>query len=161
LRRGHPRPAPRLHDTARPGRPRPRTPRPRRRRRPGRPRRDRQQRLLRPRHRTMAGDRRPCRQRPGDELRTPRRRGPAVPATVPAPPAASPPVRLADGLAYGGDYNPEQWPREIWDEDVALMREAGVNLVTLGVFAWGTVETADGVRDWSWMDEIIELLHRG
>jgi beta-galactosidase len=34
------------------------------------------------------------------------------------------------GLAYGGDYNPEQWTEKTWAEDVALMREAGVNLVT-------------------------------
>ncbi|THV23610.1 beta-galactosidase [Glycomyces paridis] len=84
----------------------------------------------------------------------------AVSAIIPEPDPAPPVVRLAEGLAYGGDYNPEQWAREVWDEDVALMREAGVNLVTLGVFAWGTVETANGVRDWAWLDEAIELLHR-
>ena len=44
------------------------------------------------------------------------------------------------GYAFGGDYNPEQWDRSVWDEDVALMREAGVNLVTLGVFAWASLE---------------------
>jgi len=76
------------------------------------------------------------------------------------PAASAAPARWpTQGLAYGGDYNPEQWPRQVWDEDVRLMREAGVNLVTLGVFAWGTVETADGVRDWSWLDDAIELLH--
>lgn len=21
---------------------------------------------------------------------------------------------------YGGDYNPDQWPEEVWDEDVRL-----------------------------------------
>ncbi|MCK9795836.1 beta-galactosidase [Isoptericola sp. 4D.3] len=63
------------------------------------------------------------------------------------------------GLSYGGDYNPEQWPREVWDDDVRLMAEAGVNLVTLGVFAWGTIEIADDVRDWSWLDEALDLLH--
>ena len=25
---------------------------------------------------------------------------------------------LPEGLAYGGDYNPEQWPREVLGEDV-------------------------------------------
>ncbi|MGH3423209.1 MAG: beta-galactosidase, partial [Nocardioidaceae bacterium] len=45
-------------------------------------------------------------------------------SVLPAPPR----------LAFGGDYNPEQWPRETWAEDVSLMQEAGVNLVTLGVF---------------------------
>ena len=85
-----------------------------------------------------------------------------VSAVVPPPPAAAsaaPPVRLVDGLAYGGDYNPEQWPREVWDEDVALMRQAGVNLVTLGVFSWGLVETADGAFDWGWFDDVVALLH--
>ena len=38
--------------------------------------------------------------------------------------------------AFGGDYNPEQWPESVWAEDMALMREAGVNLVTIGVFSW-------------------------
>lgn len=37
-------------------------------------------------------------------------------------------------LAYGGDYNPEQWDPALWREDVALMREAGVTSVTVGVF---------------------------
>ncbi|WP_240674929.1 beta-galactosidase [Cellulomonas endophytica] len=73
--------------------------------------------------------------------------------------AGRPPLRLVDGLAFGGDYNPEQWPREVWHEDVRLMREAGVTVVTLGVFAWGTVETSDGVRDWAWLDEVVDLLH--
>jgi beta-galactosidase GanA len=85
---------------------------------------------------------------------------PAVLASVPAPTPPPPPIRLVDGLAFGGDYNPEQWPREVWDEDVRLMREAGVNLVSLGIFAWGTIETAPGVRDWSWLDDAVDLLHR-
>jgi beta-galactosidase len=63
------------------------------------------------------------------------------------------------GVAYGGDYNPEQWPREVWQEDVRLMKEAGVNLVTLAVFSWSRLETSDGVYDFGWLDEIMDLLH--
>ena len=48
------------------------------------------------------------------------------------------------GLLYGGDYNPEQWPREVWHEDVALMRAAGVNLVTVGVFSWARSNRGQG-----------------
>ena len=29
------------------------------------------------------------------------------------------------GYAFGGDYNPEQWDRGTWDEDVRLMRRPG------------------------------------
>ncbi|MCC4906742.1 beta-galactosidase [Microbacterium sp. cx-59] len=64
-----------------------------------------------------------------------------------------------DAIAYGGDYNPEQWPRETWREDVTLMREAGVNLVSIGIFSWALIETSEGVFDFSWLDEIIDLLH--
>ncbi|MFB8370130.1 beta-galactosidase [Pseudarthrobacter sp. NPDC055928] len=63
------------------------------------------------------------------------------------------------GIAYGGDYNPEQWPREVWQEDVRLMKEAGVNLVTLAVFSWSRLETADGVYDFGWLDEVMDLMH--
>lgn len=63
------------------------------------------------------------------------------------------------GIAYGGDYNPEQWSRETWREDVTLMREAGVNLVSVGIFSWALVETAEGEFDFSWLDELLDLLH--
>jgi beta-galactosidase len=61
-------------------------------------------------------------------------------------------------LFYGGDYNPEQWPREVWDEDVRLMREAGVNLVTVGVFAWAHLEPAEGSFDFGWLRQVLDLL---
>ncbi|ATG50202.1 beta-galactosidase [Brachybacterium vulturis] len=64
-----------------------------------------------------------------------------------------------DGLAYGGDYNPEQWTRETWVEDVRLMREAGVNLVSIGMFSWASIEPRQGEFHWEWLDEIFELLH--
>jgi beta-galactosidase len=63
------------------------------------------------------------------------------------------------GFAFGGDYNPEQWDRSVWDEDVKLMRDAGVNLVTLGVFAWASVEPEPGRFTFGWLDEAMDLLH--
>src|SRR3954454_20125762 len=62
-------------------------------------------------------------------------------------------------LALGGDYNPEQWPREVWDEDVRLMREAGVTVVTVGVFAWSLLEPEPGQYSTGWLDEVLDLLH--
>ena len=67
--------------------------------------------------------------------------------------------RLA-GLLYGGDYNPEQWPEHVWAEDVRLMREAGVNLVTVGVFAWAWLEPQPGGYEFGWLDRVLELLRR-
>ncbi len=62
-------------------------------------------------------------------------------------------------IGYGGDYNPEQWPESVWAQDVALMRRAGVNLVTLGVFSWSSLEPVRGKYRWDWLDRALELLH--
>ena len=65
----------------------------------------------------------------------------------------------SDRIAFGGDYNPEQWPRETWAEDMALMREAGVSFVSLGIFSWSLLEPAKGEYEFGWLDEIMDLLH--
>ncbi|RSX51690.1 beta-galactosidase [Bifidobacterium goeldii] len=59
---------------------------------------------------------------------------------------------------YGGDYNPDQWPESVWDEDVELMQKAGVNLVSLGIFSWAKIEPEEGVYDFDWLDRIIDKL---
>ena len=62
-------------------------------------------------------------------------------------------------MLYGGDYNPEQWPEETWLEDARLMLEAGVNLVSLGIFSWAKLEPQPGVFDFAWLDRLMDLLH--
>ncbi len=69
------------------------------------------------------------------------------------------PLWRHDGIAFGCDYNPEQWDRATWHEDVALMRQAGVNLVALNIFGWAALQGPDGVVDTADLDEVIELLH--
>ena len=59
---------------------------------------------------------------------------------------------------YGGDYNPDQWPEEVWDEDVALMQQAGVNLVSVAIFSWAKLEPEEGVYDFDWLDRVIDKL---
>jgi beta-galactosidase len=62
-------------------------------------------------------------------------------------------------MQYGGDYNPEQWTPDVWREDARLMREAGVTLVSLGIFAWARIQPAEDVWDWEWLDTVLDLLH--
>ncbi|MEN3608826.1 beta-galactosidase [Plantactinospora sp. ZYX-F-223] len=64
------------------------------------------------------------------------------------------------GLAFGGDYNAEQWPEQTWAEDVRLMKQARVGLVTVGVFGWAMLETAPGHYDFDWLDRLLDLLAR-
>ena len=59
---------------------------------------------------------------------------------------------------YGGDYNPDQWPEETWDEDIVLMKEAGVNLVSVGIFSWAKLEPREGEYDFDWLDRVIDKL---
>jgi beta-galactosidase len=68
------------------------------------------------------------------------------------------PDRLT-GLAFGGDYNAEQWPESVWEEDFALMREAGVSIVTVGVFSWAMLEPSEGDYDFGWLDRLLDGLH--
>ncbi|WP_240506269.1 beta-galactosidase [Thermoactinospora rubra] len=64
-------------------------------------------------------------------------------------------------IVYGGDWNPEQWPEEVWAEDVALMREAGVNRVSVGIFSWSRLEPVEGVFEFGWLDRCLDLLAAG
>src|SRR4051794_41866364 len=61
-------------------------------------------------------------------------------------------------LALGGDYNPEQWPRTVWDEDIELMRRANVSFVSLGIFSWSWLEPAKGEYEFEWLDPILDKL---
>lgn len=63
------------------------------------------------------------------------------------------------GILYGGDYNPEQWPEDVWAEDAALMREAGVTMMTVGVFSWARFQPGPDSWDFGWFDRLLDLLH--
>jgi beta-galactosidase len=69
------------------------------------------------------------------------------------------PRGLEGRLGYGGDYNPEQWEPAVRAEDLRLMRRAGVNLATVGVFSWSTVEPREGEYAFGWLDEVLDRLH--
>ena len=62
------------------------------------------------------------------------------------------------GIGYGGDYNPEQWPESTWAEDIQLMAQAGVNLVTVGVFSWSRLQPGPGELTAAWLDRVLDLL---
>lgn len=92
---------------------------------------------------------------------------PAVPtaaATLTATPNRQPfawPKLLTEngrGIAFGGDYNPDQWSEETWDDDVCLMKKAGVNTVALAIFSWDRIQPQENRWDFGWLDRIIEKL---
>lgn len=80
--------------------------------------------------------------------------------TLPEPtsPARSGWIPGTSSIRFGGDYNPEQWSRETWLEDIRLMREAGVNLVSVGIFSWVLLEPREGEYDFGFLDDLLGLL---
>lgn len=67
-----------------------------------------------------------------------------------------------NGLLHGGDYNPDQWldRPDILEKDVELMKKAGINSVSLGIFAWSALEPEEGVYTFDWMDQTIDRLYQ-
>jgi beta-galactosidase len=64
-------------------------------------------------------------------------------------------------IGYGGDYNPEQWPEEVWADDVRLMKEAEVSIVSVGIFGWAVVEPEPEAYDFGVFDRVLDLLSEG
>ncbi|WP_123041522.1 beta-galactosidase [Cohnella candidum] len=60
---------------------------------------------------------------------------------------------------YGGDYNPDQWEKPVWDEDVRMFKLAGIDVATLNVFAWAKNQPNEDTYDFGWLDEMMDKLH--
>lgn len=61
-------------------------------------------------------------------------------------------------ILYGGDYNPEQWPEEIWKEDIRLFKLAHIDVVTLNVFSWAALQPDEDTYDFARLDKIMEMV---
>lgn len=68
------------------------------------------------------------------------------------------PYEKLDKVPYGGDYNPEQWPEEIWQEDMRLLPKAGVDIVTLNVFSWAALQPTEDTYDFEKLDRIMKMV---
>lgn len=68
--------------------------------------------------------------------------------------------QLFDRMLYGGDYNPEQWPRDIWDEDMRMFKKAGINSATINVFSWAKLQPSENEYHFSELDHIIDMLKK-
>ena len=64
-------------------------------------------------------------------------------------------------LLHGGDYNPEQWLNrpDILEKDIEMLKEAGCNVVSLGIFSWSTLEPEEGFYQTEWLENIVNNLY--
>lgn len=65
-------------------------------------------------------------------------------------------------LLHVGDYNVDQWldRPDILAEDIRLMKLAGVNVVSLCIFSWSSLEPEEGVYTFEWLDEVMDSMYK-
>lgn len=63
---------------------------------------------------------------------------------------------------HGGDYNPEQWieDKELVIEDIKRIKAANINVVTIGMFNWSTLEPEEGVFNFEWLRFVLKELEK-
>lgn len=61
-------------------------------------------------------------------------------------------------ILYGGDYNPEQWPQEVWEEDIRFMKKAHINIVTLNTFSWAALQPSEDSYCFETLDKIMDFI---
>lgn len=67
-------------------------------------------------------------------------------------------MKKFEGILYGGDYNPGQWTKEIWTEDMRIFKKAEINSATINVFSWAKIQPAENEYYFEELDQVIELL---
>ena len=61
-------------------------------------------------------------------------------------------------ILFGGDYNPNQWPEEVWKDDMNYFKDAHINSATINVFSWAKIQPSESVYDFSQLDKIVDML---
>lgn len=59
---------------------------------------------------------------------------------------------------FGGDWNPEQWPEDTWEQDIEKLEDAHINEATINVFSWALLQPSEDRYDFSMLDKIVALL---
>ena len=59
-------------------------------------------------------------------------------------------------ILVGAAYYPEMWDENEVEKDIARMKEAGVNCVRVGEFAWSKMEPEEGKFDFSWLKNAVD-----
>lgn len=61
-------------------------------------------------------------------------------------------------MLYGGDYNPNQWEKAIWQEDMRIFKDAAINTATINVFSWAKIQPSEETYFLDELDVIVEML---
>ena len=68
--------------------------------------------------------------------------------------------QVFDKPLYGAAYYSEYAPTDRLDEDIRLMKQAGLTVVRVGDSTWSLFEPHDGQFEFAWMDRILDKMHQ-
>jgi beta-galactosidase len=60
-------------------------------------------------------------------------------------------------FTIGTSYYPETIDRSEWERDLDNMKNAGITLIRVLDFAWTVIEPREGIYDWKWLDEFLDM----
>lgn len=63
-----------------------------------------------------------------------------------------------DQILYGAAYYDEYMPVERLDQDIEMMKQAGINVVRIAESTWSTYEPQDGVFDFSHVERVMDAM---
>ncbi|MEN3008524.1 beta-galactosidase [Pseudothermotoga sp.] len=61
---------------------------------------------------------------------------------------------------YGGEYYPEQWDEETFKKDLEWMKQARMDIVTIGVFCWSLIQPEEDRYDFTYLDRTLEIFEK-
>ncbi|MEI6751885.1 MAG: beta-galactosidase [Paludibacter sp.] len=68
------------------------------------------------------------------------------------------PLMVAQKFYFGAAYYPEQVSQKQIEEDIILMKNAGVNTLRMGDFAWYNMQPSQNVYQFEWLKNAVNLL---
>ncbi len=63
-------------------------------------------------------------------------------------------------VLYGAAYYSEYEPYDRLDQDIAMMKAAGLNVVRMGESTWSLWEPEDGHFEYAWMDRVVDAMSK-
>lgn len=65
-----------------------------------------------------------------------------------------------DRINLGVCYYPEHWPQDLWESDLARMKEAGIGTIRIAEFAWSKFEPEEGIFTFDFFDRFLEAVQK-
>lgn len=67
-------------------------------------------------------------------------------------------MKQFDEITVGVCYYPEHWDKRLWADDLRRMLDSGIRVIRIAEFAWNRLEVREGVYEFGFFDEFLDLV---